>query len=129
MFGKKPTPNSARETHDERRRFKRIKKNFILTYFISDRPHERHEITQLKDISLGGMCFITSKKLEPGCQVSVELRTPYLTEFTHIVGSVLESHEKATNLIYNTRIHFDVLNPEGEVLISKLMSILDGEKN
>lgn len=129
MFGKKPTSNAARESHDERRRFKRIKKNFILTYFISDRPHERHEITQLKDISLGGMCFITSKKLAPGCQVSVELRTPYLTEFTHIVGTVLESHEKATNLIYNTRIQFDVLNPEGEVLISKLMSILDGEKN
>ena len=60
----------------ERRRYKRVNKNFILTYFDKNHPEDRHEITQLKNISLGGLCFVTLHHFEPGTPLGIELKHP-----------------------------------------------------
>ncbi len=105
----------------ERRRYLRIKKHFILSYYDQKNPDKKFEATQLKNISLGGMCFLTSLRYEPGTQISVELKTPYLTGTTHLDGSVLESQEKMKNILYETRLVFNKLKPEAEFVINKII--------
>ncbi|MDO8580598.1 MAG: PilZ domain-containing protein [Candidatus Omnitrophota bacterium] len=56
---------------EERRKYKRINKNFILTYYEKIKPKERYEVTQMKNISLGGMCFITTQAYPPSTLIAV----------------------------------------------------------
>ena len=107
----------------ERRRYVRIKKNFIVNYYIKDNPTHKFEITQLKNISLGGMCFITSMGFPVGTKISIELKTPYISDKTYVEGTVLESHERIYNILYETRLQFEKLNEQAEFLINKMVQI------
>lgn len=109
----------------EKRQYPRIDKNFVLTYFTKDNPHQKIEITQLKNISKGGMCFITSQSFAPKTELSIELKTPFISETTYLEGYTLESHQKAAGLIYETRLKFVNLNPHGEFLLDKLIEFIN----
>ncbi|HQP10894.1 MAG TPA: PilZ domain-containing protein [Candidatus Omnitrophota bacterium] len=105
----------------DRRRYERIQKSFILSYYDLANPSQKHEITQLKNISLGGICFITTRSFEPGTKLGIELKTPYIAGTTYLQGSVLQSHEKMKATIYETRLAFETLDAEATVLLEKLM--------
>jgi len=105
----------------ERRKYKRINKNFILSYYEKTDPNKKYEITQLKNISMGGICFITTRAFKPAVEIGVELKTPYLSETTFLEGNILESHEKVKGMLYETRVQFSPLSKEGEFLIAKLI--------
>ena len=105
----------------ERRHYRRINKNFILTYFDLRDPENKYEITQLRNLSVGGVCFISSHKLEPGTKLGIDLKTPYIGHTTYLEGFVLESHEKAKGIIYETRLKFGTLHPDAEFLLKKLI--------
>ncbi len=113
----------------ERRRGRRILKHFILSYFEKEYPDRRYELTQLKNISHGGMCFITSQKFDPGIKLGIELKTPYVAETTYLEGVVLESHEKVRNMIYETRLKFEFLDPQGEFWVAKLIEFFVNGEN
>ena len=113
---------------EDRRQYVRINKQYILSYFNKDNPDDKHEITQLKNISLGGMCFVASKSLNKGRCLGISLRTPYLSETTYFEGTVLESMEKAKNLIYEVRLEFSGLNVQAESLIKKIMEVFFSSK-
>ena len=129
MFKKNPEPNNQGPKASERRRHVRINKNFILTYCQKSSPEKKIEITQLKNISLGGMCFITTHKFEPSTLLQIELKTPYITDTTLLEGNVLESREKTKNMIYETRLEFVHINAEAQYLLTQLMEyFINGEK-
>ena len=113
--------NHDEASQNERRRSDRIKKNFILTYYNKADPSHKYEITQLKNIGMGGMCFITSKPYAPGTILGIDLKTPYLSDTTHLEGRVLESHEKVKNIIYETRVQFLELDREAEFILARLI--------
>lgn len=113
----------------DRRQYKRISKNFILSYFFKDKPTEKIEITQLKNISMGGMCFITSKHFMPSTLLGIELKTPYISEITYLEGEVLESQEKIKNMIYETRLQFTSLNENAKFLLTKLIEYFLSEES
>jgi c-di-GMP-binding flagellar brake protein YcgR len=94
----------------ERRRYTRISKSFILTYFEKTNPREKFEITQLRNISMGGLCFITTKPFPQGTVLGIELKTPYLSDTTYLEGKVLQSHEKVTGILYETRVELSFLD-------------------
>lgn len=104
----------------ERRKYLRIKKTFILSYYTSTEPAVRYKVSQMKNIGKGGMCFITSQKYAPGTILIIELRTPYFADITILEGVVLESHEKLANIIYETRLSFQNLSPQAVFLLNKL---------
>ena len=112
----------------ERRKSPRIAKNFILSYFDKAHPDERFELTQLKNIGKGGMCFITSREFAQGTKMGIELTTPYLAETTYLEGTVLGSHEKIKGMIYETRVVFESLNSEAEYLLAELVEFFDDGK-
>ena len=81
----------ANESNEDRRQYKRINRSFILSYFDKEQPDQKIEITQLKNISLGGICFITTQSFEPSTKLGIELKTPYLSGTTYLEGSVMGS--------------------------------------
>ena len=116
-------PQSQNENWAERRKYQRIEKNFILTYFDKENPSVRIELTQLKNISKGGLCFITTQAFAPSTKLGLELRTPYLSETTYLEGVVLESRPKIEGIIYETRLQFEELNPQADFLITKMIEV------
>ena len=111
----------------ERRKYVRIKKNFILNYHVKNHPQEHFEVSQLKNISLGGMCFVASKSFPPSTKISIELKTPYLANTVNLEGSVLEANEKLKNILYEIRLQFDKLNPQAEFIINKIIEYFQKE--
>lgn len=112
----------------ERRKCERIKKSFILSYYDLATPGHKVEITQLKNISLGGMCFVTTRGFDPATKLGVELKTPYLAGTTYLEGTVLQSHEKMKGTIYETRLKFECLDTEAKLLLEKLMQFFVNTK-
>ncbi|MGE0267328.1 MAG: PilZ domain-containing protein [Candidatus Omnitrophota bacterium] len=115
-------PKKKQDDFSEKRRYKRFKKNFLLRYFDVRTPENKTELTQLKNISQGGMCFITAQPFEIGIRMGVELNTPFITGTTILEGVVRGSNEKVKNMIYETRLEFDNLNTEATVVLDKLIA-------
>ena len=108
---------------DERRKHPRVNKTFMLSYYDLEQPDHKHEITQLKNISVGGMCFITTHPIEPETQIGIELKTPYLSSITHLEGKTLGSIEKIKNMVYETRLEFCDLSEQSKLLLNKVIEI------
>ena len=106
---------------EERRRHPRIRKHFILTYYSQERPTDKHDMSQLKDISMGGVCFMTSQRYEPSTKLILELKTPYLAETTRMEGTVVDSREKLADILYETRLKFAELSPQAKVVLEKIV--------
>ncbi len=128
MISKNPYKQSDPERPD-RRRYIRIKKNFILTYHDKACPQRKYEITQLKNLSLGGMCLVTTQAYEPNTKLCLDMKTPFIADKVSFSGTVLESHKKVTNILYETRLAFDALDQEQKFLLSRIIEIFQKEEN
>ena len=113
----------------ERRKYKRIKKHFILTYYNFATPDVRFEASQLKNISLGGMCLITAKQFPPAARLGIELKTPFLAELIHLEGVVLESHERVKGIIYETRLQFSEISSQAEFVLKNIIQHFEKEES
>ena len=109
------------EHKQERRKYKRIKKNFILSYYETTNPSKKFAASQLRNISLGGICLITPQPFYQGTVLGFNIKTPFLIEMASLEGEVLQSHEKVKDIIYETRIRFRELSPEATEVIKNLI--------
>lgn len=105
----------------ERRQYIRIEKHFVVSYSVKDTGGKREDVSQVKNIGLGGICFISSKKYEPKTKMTVELRIPYVDETAVVEGTVLESHEKIPNMIYETRLAFSRLSETQNLILKRIV--------
>lgn len=110
----------------ERRKYPRISKHFLLSYWDINDPMAKHNASQLKNIGVGGLCLITPKALSAGTRLGIELKTPFLSEFIHLKGTVLESKVTIKDIIYETRVEFDT-DPAQKIL-EKLIEHFRNEK-
>ena len=112
----------------DRRQYKRISKHFIVRYYDLTYPDLKYEATQLKNVSIGGVCLITAKMFTPSTRLAVDLKTPFQAEMTHLEGVVLESHERIRGVIYETRMKFNDVKPEAEFVLNKLVEHFEKEE-
>ena len=113
---------------DERRKYHRIHKHFVLKYYDLNDPLARYDASQLKNISVGGMCLVTSRPFTADSRLGVELKTPFLAEFIHLEGTVLSSTEKIKGIIYETRLRFDQMTPTAQTVLQKLIEHFELEE-
>lgn len=90
---------------EERRSHPRAKGRFVVSYKVFEET-DNVDISQTKDISLGGMFITTNRKFQPGTKLALEMRLPTDPDPIRIIGRVVESREVTSNLIYDTRIQF-----------------------
>jgi len=109
------------ENFEDRRKYTRLKKNFILNYFELGTPTKKYEVSQLRNISLGGICLITPHAFPTGTMLGFCIKTPYLIEMTCLEGQVLGSHEKVKDIIYETRVEFKNLSPDATAALNAII--------
>lgn len=105
---------------EERRKFVRIKKHFIIRFSEKGNPSMKHEISQVEDISKGGMRFSSTISLEKDTVLVIELRTPYISETVHLEGTILDSESKVGGIIYQNRLVFNNLDTIAEDILTRI---------
>lgn len=89
----------------DRRRHPRVNARFIVSYRILEEV-DNVDISQTKNLSLGGMLLTTNKEFSAGTNLALEIRLPFDPSPILIVAKVLESREISKDLIYDTRLVF-----------------------
>lgn len=89
----------------ERRRHPRVNARFIVSYRILDEA-DNMDISQTKNLSLGGMLLTTNRQFGIGTNLALEIRLPFDPNPIMIIAKVLESREISKDLIYDTRLSF-----------------------
>ncbi len=89
----------------ERRRHPRVNARFIVSYRILEEI-DNVDISQTKNLSLGGMLLTTNKRFSIGTNLALEIRLPFDPNPIMIIAKVLDSREISKDLIYDTRLIF-----------------------
>ena len=103
-----------------RRQHVRIYRNFILSYYSVSNPSVHKEVSQINNISQGGMSFCVTTPLKVGEALGIELTTPYLAESVYLQGDVLECREKISQLIYEVRLQFKDPSTQAKEVLAKV---------
>ncbi len=115
-----PTFTPMPEDFKDRRQHPRIYRNFILSYWLTDNAKEKFEVSQLNNISQGGVSFIATAPIVENSKVSIELSTPFLTDKILLEGSVLQSIVKIEGLIYEIRVQFEQPSQSALEILKKI---------
>lgn len=92
-------------TGPERRKHPRVSGRFIVSYRILQ-EQDNVDVTQTKNLSLGGMLLTTNRPFDSGTNLALEIRLPFDPNPIMLIGKVVESREISRNLIYDTRLEF-----------------------
>ena len=105
-------------TGPERRKHPRVSGRFIVSYRILE-EYNNADISQTRNMSLGGMLLTTNRVFDPGTDLALEIRLPFDPNPIMLVGKVVESREITKNLIYDTRLEFLAIDEKHRKVISE----------
>jgi len=89
----------------EKRKNPRADGRFIVSYRVMEN-NGNNDITQTKNLSLGGMLLTTNCPFTPGTNLALEIRLPFDPNSIMLIGKVLGSKEISKDVIYDTRLVF-----------------------
>jgi len=104
-------------TGSERRKHPRVYGKFVVSYRVK-KDKENCDISQTRNLSLGGMILTTNREFPQGTTLAIDIRLPFFMEPINLTGKVLESKEIVKDLIYDTRINFLEIDPKAEAIIN-----------
>jgi len=102
----------------ERRKDARVSGRFIVSYRILEESNNV-DISQTKNISLGGMLLTTNRSFSPGTNLAIEIRLPFDPNPIMLIAKVLQSHEVTKELIYDTRMQFLAVDEKHKHVINQ----------
>ena len=65
---------------EERRKNARIYRNFILSYYEKGKLTISHHVSQVINVSKGGICFTSTFPLKEGIVLAIDLKTPFIAD-------------------------------------------------
>ncbi len=104
----------------ERRQHPRIKKNYIIRFFDKSNPSIKFDVSQVENISQGGLCFTSTVGFKEGTHIEVELRTPYISDTVFLEGHILSCREKVRGMIFENRVKFQDVSPRAQDVLAKI---------
>jgi hypothetical protein len=102
----------------ERRKYPRANGRFIVSYRVIP-ENSNTDISQTKNLSLGGMLLTTNCQFPPGTNLALEIRLPFDPETIMTIAKVLESKEITKGMIYDTRLIFLAIDEKHCKIISE----------
>ncbi|MDP8266740.1 MAG: PilZ domain-containing protein [Candidatus Aceula meridiana] len=115
---------------EERRKHLRVSKHFIVTYYDANIADAQHNVSQLKDISQGGVCFSSCAGFPKNSLLQILIKTPYLAETLSIKGIVVDCAEKIPEVIYEIHVQLEGLTPETELILKKIeKNFIESQRN
>ncbi len=112
----------------ERRRYVRINASFVLSYIDVTPELSKNDITQTRNISLGGILITTDKQIAVGTVLKLKLKIPAAPTDVEVKVEVVDSKEKVKDLLYETRGRFLALKDEDKNYIDKVVEIYSRPK-
>ena len=105
----------------ERRKFVRIDGNFVISYSDISTAEAKSDLTQTKNISLGGILFTTGEKFKPGTILKVKIRLPDSPEYLNAKVKVIDSKQRIRGIMYDTRVRFIGIKDEDRAAIRRMV--------
>ena len=105
---------------DERRKYLRIYRNFIMSYHEKGKLTTSHNVSQVNNVSKGGLSFSSTHPLKQGAVITIDLKTPFLSDSIHLEGVVLECREKIPDMIYEIRLQFQEIPEQVLMVLEKI---------
>jgi len=102
----------------ERRKYPRADGRFIVSYRVIPKNNNA-DISQTKNLSLGGMLLTTNYQFPAGTNLALEIRLPFDPNPIMIIANVLESSEITKNIIYDTRLTFLAIDEKHRGIIDE----------
>lgn len=102
----------------ERRKQPRMNARFVISYRILEED-DNIDISQTKNLSLGGMLLTTNREFPTGTNLALEIKLPFDKNPIMLIGKVMESRKVVNNLIYDTRLTFLAIDEKPRDIISK----------
>jgi len=102
----------------EKRKFPRAIGRFIVSYRILE-SNGSPDLTQTRNLSLGGMLLTTNCQFKPGTNLALEIRLPFDPNPIMLIGKVLESKEITKDIIYDTRLVFLAIDEKHRKIINE----------
>jgi len=112
----------------ERRKHLRIYRNFILSYREKGKLITERHVSQVNNVSKGGLKFSSTHLLKPGAVLSIDLKTPFIADPINLEGVVLECKEKIPEMIYEVRIKFQDIPEHVLLLLEKIENYTSPKK-
>lgn len=103
-------------TGPERRKHPRVAGKFVVSYRIKAEV-DNYDITQTRNLSLGGMLLTTNRNFSPGTILAIDVRLPFFIDAISFTGKVLDSKEVVKELIYDTYIQFLDIDSKAEGIV------------
>jgi len=105
----------------ERRKHPRISARFIVSYRLMEEA-DNVDISQTKNLSLGGMLLTTNRQFAPGSKLALEIRLPFDPHPIMLIGRIIESKEITKGLIYDTRLEFLAIDENHRKVMTETVS-------
>ncbi|MDD5109160.1 MAG: PilZ domain-containing protein [Candidatus Omnitrophica bacterium] len=105
----------------ERRKYPRADGRFIVSYRVIPN-NSNTDISQTKNLSLGGMLLTTNCQFSIGTNLALEIRLPFDPNPIMIIAKVLESREITKNIIYDTRLAFMAVDEKHRSIIGETVN-------
>lgn len=90
----------------ERRKFKRINGSYIVSYAPLEGKELKFDVSQTRDLSEGGLSFISDRKFEKDVILKIKLRLPEFTDYVVVKAQVVNSKQLSKGLINLTNAKF-----------------------
>jgi Tfp pilus assembly protein PilZ len=103
---------------EEKRQHPRLGRRFMVSYRIAE-ENDMIDLSQTKNVSLGGMLLTTNRLFATGTNLLLEIRLPFETEPIKIAARVKDSKEVVKNVIYDTRLEFIAVDEKHKDVITK----------
>ncbi|MBU1887649.1 MAG: PilZ domain-containing protein [Candidatus Omnitrophica bacterium] len=105
----------------ERRKFVRIDANFMISYSDITTAETKSDLTQTKNISMGGILFTTDRKFQPDTILKVKIRLPGSPDYLHAKVKVIDSRQRIRGVMYDTRVKFVGIKDEDKDAIKRVV--------
>ncbi len=107
----------------ERRKFPRIGGKFLISYKVAE-AEDLIDISQTKNVSLGGLLLTTDRAFKPGVSLMIEVRLPVDPKPIKILAKVVQTQELVKGLIYDTHLEFLSIDENHKNMVAKTIENL-----
>ena len=90
----------------ERRRFKRIDGNYVVSYAYIEGEGLKFDVSQTKNLSEGGLLFIADRAFERDSILKIKLRLPEFSDYVIVKVKVITSHKLTKGMMYGVSARF-----------------------
>lgn len=105
----------------ERRKSPRIFARFMVSYRLMEEVGNI-DVTQSKNVGLGGMLLTTNRYFAPGTKLAIEIRMPVDPVPIILIARVIDSQQITKDLIYDTRLEFLAVDENHRRIITQTMN-------